>query len=105
MKNRQDIESFIRTFDLSLIPDEYLDKIAHLLQEDAMPIYPNVKISGSEVLFYEILHISKLNDRIKELKAEYTGEDGYYKMLKFLWVKYPNGEDRRLMEINENYRK
>jgi hypothetical protein len=60
-----------------------------------------VKIIGADRAngFEKLIRKENISKMGKELYLKYPGSDGYYNFLKFLWIKYPNGEEKRLCEI------
>lgn len=65
------------------------------------------KIYGSEISFEKVVPLDNIVEVCQDMWAhadkysEYqaNSESAYYKFLKFLWVKFPDGEDKRLDDL------
>lgn len=71
------------------------------------------KIYGTEIEFKKKVSIKKIQEvtkRIHEKPSKYSdfknnSEASYHQFLKFLWIKFPTGEDMRLTEFyNQCYK-
>ncbi|MHA1948315.1 MAG: hypothetical protein ACW99G_03605 [Candidatus Thorarchaeota archaeon] len=66
---------------------------------------PMCKITGSEVEFSLEVPESEIVAKAKHIfenpleYSDYNGEAAYYHFLKFLWIEYPNGDEKRLADI------
>jgi len=66
------------------------------------------QIFGSEITFEKIVSMDQVKDVCRDI-WEYPNEyfdcggnvDAYYSFLKFLWVKFPDGSEKRLVDFIE----
>ena len=78
-------------------------EVAHYQLKFAAPCL----IFGSEVSFKLFVDESDVVNKCKDIwnnPEKYSNyksgtEEAYYSFLKFLWVKYPNGEEQRLADV------
>lgn len=65
------------------------------------------RIYGSEISFEKYVSVEKIKEVCQDMwehadkYSEYqsNSEDAYYKFLEFLWVEFPCGRDKRLVDI------
>jgi len=64
-------------------------------------------IFGSEITFEKKVPVDKINEVCADIwnnpkqYCDYDGESAYYNFLKYLWVEFPDGSEKRLVDVLE----